>query len=358
MSQVFTDYVRSLDPSGEPPDAETFDEVWSALGRALGSELKKRGLWKSPPSYLGIYGFEHWTVAGSRPGRDDALEELLTSCYTHIFIRRLSGLRVQLKVKSSIEGLVFRGIRNFLHDLQKKHDPFGFRVFEILRSAVREALAAGELYVLAGDSRIRNDTALGFKPGVDAADFANAELEGIVRGWNDALLPDLITANAKARLRVIADVQSLISRLPSNDVDGFVFKQLIKPLKKDARARWSAMLEVAEGDTAIETDDDELLSIVRMVHPDTSVEDRDSFLKLSGCMAESLDPLDESARTAAGSLRHASWPDCSGFPEIGCRACSRRYGIWSRLAWPPFPARRPSAGPEGKDCETRACARR
>ena len=298
VKQVFTDYLQSLDPSGEPPDAESFDEVWSALDRALRSELKKRGLWESSPSYLGVYGFEHWT-AGSQPGHGDALEELLADCYSHIFIRRLGSLKVQLKVKPNIEGLVFRGIRNFLHDVQKKHDPFGFRVFEILRSAIREALAAEELFVLAGDSRIRNDTALGFTPEVDPADLAGTDLKDIVRGWNDTLLPDLITANGKARQRLIADLQSLLSKLPSVGVDGFFFKQLIEPLKNDAGARWCALLAVAEGETAIESSDEELLSIVRMVQPDTSVEERDSFEKLSGCMAESLDRLRQPARTRA-----------------------------------------------------------
>lgn len=295
VSQVFSDYVRSLDPSGEPPDRRRFGEVWKALGRALRSELRKRGLWDGPPSYLGVYGYGRWS--GDSTGGSAALEELLADCYSHIFIRRLGGLRTQLKVKPNIEGLVFRGIRNFLHDTQRKHDPFGFRVFEILRAAVREALAAGELHVLAGDSRIRNDTVLTFSPGADPGDLPDDDLEDIVRGWNDTLLPDLVTAHGKARRRLIAVLQSLLSRLPGDGVDGFVFKRLIEPLKNDARARWSALWDTAEGETALEAGDGELLAVVRLIQPDTSVEERDSFEKLAGCMAESLDRLEEPART-------------------------------------------------------------
>ncbi len=45
MEQVFTDYVRSLKPSGEPPEAEAFEEVCRILTRVLKSEIRKRGLW-------------------------------------------------------------------------------------------------------------------------------------------------------------------------------------------------------------------------------------------------------------------------------------------------------------------------
>ncbi len=293
MNQIFTDYVRSLDPTGEPPDAESFEEVWAALGRALTGELRKRGLLGSPPSYLGVYGHDSWRRAETGDG---ALEELLADCYTHIFIRRLGGLKAQLKAKPNIEGLVFLGIRNFLHDAQKKHDPLGYRIFDLLQRALRAALAGGELVLLAGDRRLRNDTVLGFDAGADPEQLAGAELDATVKRWNDTLLPELVTARGKARERTIAVLRSLVVKLTAAGVTAFAFRQLIEPLKNDARGRWGALLESEDGDKAIESDG-ELLTLVRQVQPDTGVEERDNFEKLSGCVAESLDRLDGPGRT-------------------------------------------------------------
>ena len=299
MSQVFTEYVRSLDPSGEPPDSESFGEVWAALGRALVSELKKRGLWSSPPSYLGVFGYDDWRQAPSGnelPG-GEALKELLAGCYTHIFIRRLRGLKAQLKSKPNIEGLVYLNIRNFLHDTQKRHDPFGFRIFDVVQRASQDALRDGELVHLAGDRRLRNDTILGFDAEADPNQLPGEELDAVVRSWNDLLLPDLITARGKALERVIAVLRSLVSGLNNHGVRAFSFKQLIEPLKHDARARWCALLAAEDGPVTIEGDG-ELHTLVRLVQPDTRVEDLDSFEKLTDCLAESLEQVDEGpART-------------------------------------------------------------
>ncbi len=287
--RVFTDYLLSLDPTGEPPSEDAFEAVWSALGKALRTELIRRGLWHRPPSFLGVYGFSRWSERGSRLGHGDAIEELLADCYTAIFIHRLSALLIQLKTKPQIEGLVRRAIKNFLHDLQKRHDRLGFRVFKILQSAIKAALAAGELHVLAGDSRIRNTTALGVTPEVDPGALYSQDLEDIVEAWNDHLLPDLITANAGARQRVTDELRGLLLSLPDHGVDGFLVKQVIEPLKNDARHRWNVMRGVEEGETAIEGDDGELIRVVRKVHPDDGVEQRDRLRKLSACMATALD---------------------------------------------------------------------
>ncbi len=300
MSQVFTEYVRSLDASGEPPDAESFERVWAALGRVLKSELRKRGLWNTPPSYLGVYGHDSWQTAATsesgEPASGAALEDLLAGCYSHIFIRRIGGLKAQLKVKPNIEGLIFLGIRNFLHDTQKRHDPFGFRIFDVLRRALRAALAAGEMVLLAGDRKIRNDTVLAFDDGADPDRRDGDGLQAAVERWNDTLLPDLVTAQGKARERVLAVLRSFLLKLPAAGVTVFTFQQLIDPLKNDARNRWRALFEAEEGPTALESDG-ELSQLVRQVQPDTGVEDRDRFEKLAVCLTESIDRLDAPART-------------------------------------------------------------
>ncbi len=284
---VFSEYVRSLDPAGEPPDAGSFAEVWAALGRVLRSELRKRGLWDSPPSYLGVVGWESWRQGEAGDG-GGPLEDLLADCYSFIFIRRLASLKAQLKVKLNVEGLVFVNIRHFLHELQKKHDPLGFRVFEILRAAVRGAVGTRQLFVLAGDAKIANATVLGFSPEAEARPDLSVQLGGVVSRWNDSLLPELVTAQGKARERLVERLQGLLRWLPGDGVEVFRFQQVIDPLKSDVRARWAALHGAAEGETAVEGDG-ELREVVRLIQPDTGIEERDSFEKLLACVVEGLE---------------------------------------------------------------------
>src|SRR5688500_20077803 len=77
---VFTAFVHCL--QGErTPDADLFHDAWHGLRAALVSEMKKRGLWQSPPCYLGAYGWESWDTEapqGSGAGRaQGALGELV-----------------------------------------------------------------------------------------------------------------------------------------------------------------------------------------------------------------------------------------------------------------------------------------
>ena len=77
-SRVFTDHVRLL-AEEKPLDEARMEPLWNALRAALRSELRRRGLWDSPPAYLGIYGWESW--------EEGAVEELLFECYSFIFVQ-------------------------------------------------------------------------------------------------------------------------------------------------------------------------------------------------------------------------------------------------------------------------------
>src|SRR4051794_25751711 len=59
MPSVFTAFVRSQQGE-ETPDADLLHDAWNGLQAALGAELKRRGLWQSPPCYLGVYGYDRW----------------------------------------------------------------------------------------------------------------------------------------------------------------------------------------------------------------------------------------------------------------------------------------------------------
>ncbi len=304
MSEVFTEFVRSLDAAGEPRDADSFMRLWRSLRGALASEVRRRGLWDSSPSFLGVYGWERW--AASQPLGEitadaplerprDALDELLADCYVYVFVIRLRSLRAQLRLKPNIDGLVFRNIRNFLHDTQKKQDPLGFRVFVILRSALAEAVRSGGLYVLRGGPKILNETVFGFDLAARSAPVSDVELTAAVRSWNDELLPDLITARGQAERVVVARLGTLLRGLHRQGVEVFRFRDLVDSLKADVRARWAALWQEAAGETAIE--DGELATVVRLIQPDTSFEERERIRKLAGRVEEALGGLRVRRRT-------------------------------------------------------------
>lgn len=286
MSPAFTEYIRSLEPGGEPPPQERFEAFWVALRNAMIRELRKRGLWMTSPRCLGIYGPPGWSSG-------DALEELLVDCYAFI-ISRLRGLKAQLEQKPDIEGLLALNIQHFLYETQKKHDPLGFRIFKILQAATREAIAEGALFVVEGDPRIRNDTVLAFAPQADAREVAEvASLREPVGEWSDDLLPDLILAFGRGLGRVRSKLKDHILDLGRLGIEAFRFGELIGPLKSEVRARWSAFWQHSEGTVAVEDDAGELVHLVRLVQPDTGFEERESFLRLLACVDENIERLEE-----------------------------------------------------------------
>jgi len=294
-SRVFTDHVRAL-ATGELLDSRRFEALWMALRAALRSELKKRGLWESPPFYLGVYGGESWEPAGAGKGHEGALEELLAECYSYIFVARLRSLQAQLKVKPNIDGLVYLNIRHFLHERQREHDPIGFQVFEVLQAAVRAAVKEGELRVLAGDERMRNDTVLGFVEGMEVPGRGRGEFPSLVARWNDDLLPDLVTLRGQRQQEV---VQRLRERLPDLRREGIVtfrFKDLVDPFKADVRARWAALLDLAFGESAPQKGEG-AGTVVRLVEPDRGIEERELFRKLVECVLTSLKRLEIDEKT-------------------------------------------------------------
>ncbi|HEY4592170.1 MAG TPA: hypothetical protein VIJ61_07160 [Thermoanaerobaculia bacterium] len=291
---IFTEHVRLL-AGGKPLDEASLEPLWDALRSALRAELRRRGLWESPPAYLGIYGWDAWETSGER--RQGALEELLFECYSYIFVLRLRCLQAQLAVKPNIDGLVFLNIRHFLHERQKEHDPLGSQAFEVLRSAVRAAIEEGTLHVVAGEEEIRNDTLLSFSPAVRSPMATREEIAALVISWNDELLPDLVTLRGQRQEEV---VRRLGERLPDLRREGlavFRFKDLVDPLKADVRKRWAAILDQFQGEAAPQGGEDEGRSRVRVVSPDQRVEERQLFRWLVDCVLTSLRHLDTGEKT-------------------------------------------------------------
>jgi hypothetical protein len=303
MPSVFTAFIRCL--QGErTPDADLFHDAWHGLRAALANEMKKRGLWESPPCYLGAYGWERWDseapradtqAQGSGTTREQvsALGELVADCYAFIFVDRLQSLKRHLQDKPDIDGLVLLNIRHFLHERQRAHDPLGFRIFELLRAAVEDAISSGALYILAGDKKIRNDTLLGFNPAAELPPTTH-DWEQIVLRWNDELMPGLITARTRQQTAVVQQLRGCLLELPQRDIESFRFKDLLDPLKRDARGRWAVLLGEEEKGSAPSPD-----AVPAPVPPESSVESQQSFEDLSRCVSTSIDRMEVDSRTRA-----------------------------------------------------------
>jgi len=289
----FTDYLVTLGSSGEPSDLRALEAVRKALKAALVGELRRRGLWEGPPSYLGVFGWDRWDAEMSSGG--GPLEELLADAYFFIFVARQRSLQAQLKVKPNVEGLVFLNVRHFLHERQKEHDPLGSQVFEVLQSAVRESVRLGELHVLAGDERVRNDSVLGFD--FDATPAALSDLSRLrerVLRWDDDLLPDLVTLRGKRQEECVRRLRERLPELREDGIKVFRFKDLVDPMKADVRARWAALLERTERLVASTLRRE---GETRVALPDTSLEERELFRKLVSCVLDEIDDLEVNDRT-------------------------------------------------------------
>lgn len=307
MPSVFTAFVRSLQGQ-ETPDADLFHDAWHALRAALANEMKRRGLWQSPPSYLGACGWERWDSEAPRadpcaPGaaatrvQVSALGELVADCYAFIFVDRLPSLKRHLEYKPDVDGLVLLSIRHFLHERQRKHDPLGFRIFELLQTAVEDAISSGTLYVLRGDKRVRNDTLLGFDPSAEPRP-TSLDLGQVVIRWNDELLPALITARNRQQAAVVQRLRCYILELPQHGIEVFRFKDLLDPLKGDARRRWAALLSAMEEKSSAGLSPAGI-QVLALALPGSAGEARQSFEHLTRCVSASIDRMEVDPRTRA-----------------------------------------------------------
>ena len=301
--------------ASKPEDRDVVP-VLDALRKVLRTEIKRRGLWETPPSYLGIYGADRWqggTLADLGQGLGGGpLDELLADCFEYIFVDRLRPLAAQLKVKDDIEGLVLLNVRHFLHERQRDCDPIGTRVFQVLHRAVRAAVDAGEVAILAGDSRIRNDTMLSFGGVDEIPPERRAERIAVrVARWCDDLLPDLVTATGRREDPLVDRLKARLPELWDDGFDVFAFHELIDPLKAEVRGRWATILgsgrerlgianppgasseggDAAEGGERFAVADPE-------PGPDLAFERRDRFRALVACVVRALSrlPNDERSR--------------------------------------------------------------
>lgn len=301
MEPLFTRFVRSLEGT---PDERLALAAWEGLREILKGELRRRGLWLSPPSYLGIYTGPSWTGETGA----EALEELVAECYSFIFVDRLGRLQAQLKAKPNIEGLILLNVRHFFLERQKAHDPLGYRVYEMVQAAVLQAIDGGELFVLSGDEQVRNQTVLGFAIGELAREdeVPAGPLGPLVARWNDELLPALVLARGRHQEEVWGRIRALIRQLEPQGVRRFRFRDVLDPLKSDTRRRWAALLEGEEETGPRVAGPPGPDGPVRRTLPETAVESRESLEKLTRHVSAAVArmPMDPRTRDYLATLWH------------------------------------------------------
>lgn len=90
------------------------------------------------------------------------------------------------------------------------------------------AIAAGEIFVLAGDREVRNDTLLGFSAAA-APENPQPELSPLLEHWCDELLPDLVLARGQHQAELWGRLRGLIGELARHGVAAFRFRDLLDP---------------------------------------------------------------------------------------------------------------------------------
>jgi hypothetical protein len=296
----FTRFVRDWEPGREPEPALA-SAMWTAFGRAVRQELRRRSLSQGLPQWLGIYGFRGWW---EEPGRGGPFEDLLAEAFRYVFVERFPALKAQTLAnansKVNIEGVVLASIRHFLHDRQRLHDRLGTRLFEVLSLAVRHAVANGELMAAAGSAKIGNSTVLTIGERAPSAGLAKPEtLAPIVQRWNDELLPDLITASRADKQRLVEELARRLAELELAGVAAFRFGDLIIPLRADVRRRWSALLAPDEDPPPDEENARGFRRLRRSFEPafETQMIATDRFAKLVDCVDGAIEASPASKRT-------------------------------------------------------------
>ena len=234
--QTFAAYLSHLDEWGEIRDRRLFDEMWASLRSILRRELHRRDLWGLPPGYLGLYGSNRWNR--------ETLEDLTQDCYLFVIHERRRALIAQLRNRHDIYGLIVRNVRSYLFEAQKRHDPIGFRIFELLQIAARQLMSAGDLVIVDGDRRIRNNTIMEFstlEPTHESVTLDGPRWQDLAAHWCDRLLPEMITVRGHAVHPFQERLQEQFRLIPSFGIRHFRFGDLIHWVRTEARRRWTSI---------------------------------------------------------------------------------------------------------------------
>ena len=231
-TEVFLQFVKAC-ASGKEPANLLVEKVWDRLRGFLMYEIRRRGLWNSPPTYLGVVGYPSWS--------DTALDELVTELFSYVFIDRLRHLMIRAQTWPDLTGLVRHLVRDFVSEIQRRHDRIGYRVFQTLRTSIQMAVDRGELFILDDDQRLRSSTTLAFSTRATLPEPALVDLREKVLAFTPELLPDLVVALGPGARIVKERLMQLILALRNAGVMTFQLGQIATPMQEHIRAAWSGI---------------------------------------------------------------------------------------------------------------------
>lgn len=274
MCLSFTDHVRTF---GRDCDPEAC--VLPRLEKLLKQRMRRRGLLSLPPGFLG-YGAPTWEA-------DGAWEDIVVDCYLFALVRRIEGLRNQLRVRPNIDGLITRNVDNFLFERQSRRDPIGYAVFENLESAVADLATSGKASV-AGIEEGRLHCAAIVRLGAASAASTPCEAERLrqavadAAGWGDALA-HLVTTSDGGREWMIG----FLNRIEAVGMGCFRVSDLVSAIAVPARDDWAAKNALPASELGYEGQD-EAQRLVRLVWPDDGTDTTDVFEMLKRVVPERI----------------------------------------------------------------------
>jgi hypothetical protein len=261
MCISFTEHVRTFGRDCDPAGC-----VLPKLEALLRRRMRRRNLLSAPPAYLG-YDIPSWNA-------DGAFDDIAVDCYVFAVAARIEGLRNQLRVHATIDGLITRNVDNFLLERQSRRDPIGYAVFGNLEAAVADLAASGQAAVDGfEDGRLRSASVVRLGGGTaGTVPCEPARLQAAVTespGWSEALV-GLTSTSDEGR----AWIGGFLQRLSVAGVACIRVSDVVSAVASRAREDWAVRHAVPADELGLEGED-EVRGLVRLVWPDESVEIKD-----------------------------------------------------------------------------------
>ena len=207
---------------------QDIDQVLADLAPILRQQLRKRGIYDSSPAFLDYSEYKSWKDT-------EAFKTLLFECYGFCFCEKLEAMRNYLKENTTIDALVVRNVKNFIHDRQSRRDPIGYRTYRNCRKAICELEISGLLVsgAVAAKKILR---APDFREGPIASPEAVEAFVDAFPGW-DQFYRAVGSLSAGGTTFLVKLIQGMIF----GNVRAFEFSDLLKSVRLAVRSRFQTV---------------------------------------------------------------------------------------------------------------------
>lgn len=267
VQPTLTDVARAV------LDEHQVDEpLLEAMSAVVASRLRRRGLWRAPPSFLGYDDLVAWSEPSSL--------RLLAFEAAHACVKgRERSLRARLKTWDSIDGLMLKNIDWFLAEKQRKADPVGAAIFSNVKAAILLGVEAGLLVheQPVGQSQI---AAYAVAP-ADPLTTEYVTLEALAcllevhEGWL-ALCRDVVRSGGLVQQKLH---QHLESTLPAGT--RFKLYDLVAAIAPSARAAWTQVYDPDPDTLATEGNGEQERMVIKVAEPQHLAENPSDWLRLA-----------------------------------------------------------------------------